>query len=398
MIIQTLKSLSPVLGILFLSVYGYQQNLESPISIVNTLSYLPAILALLVASLSLHFNRSAIFFFTLLLMVVNLFLNFNWLPTKLHYGLLSFFSPLLLLCFTITPERSLLSFRSTPIYLLILFITVFSIWSVYEKPDWVSLYLLKDWLPSRYFDWTHLSQTVIFNAVFVLFSLLLINLIKPSPFIAVSLGILAVLLIVLHLKNDAYGLNIFISAALLMCLYAVVQESWRMAYLDELTDLPGRRALREKFQSISGLYTVAMLDVDHFKKFNDTYGHDTGDAVLRMIAIKMKKVSGGGFPYRYGGEEFTVVFPGKSVKDSEIHLEILRKTIADMPFVVNRQDRRNKSNKVKRKKEKIVQVTVSIGVADSKSKKVKVDAWDIMKQADTALYKAKKNGRNQLAS
>jgi len=396
MIFKTLKSLVPVLLILAFSAYGYQQQLKTPFPIINTLTYLPVILAFFVATLALHFNRSSIFFITALLVVVNLLLNFKGVSTQLHYGLFSGFAPLLLLLFTITPERSLLSFRSLPIYLLILFVAILSIWTVTEKPDWGDLYLLKDWLPARYFDWTHLPQTVVFIAIFVLFCLLLINFIKPSPSIATSLGVLFILLMVFQLKHNTFSLNIFMSSALLMCLYAVVQESWRMAYLDELTDLPGRRALKEKFQSISGLYTVAMLDVDHFKKFNDTYGHDTGDAVLRMIAAKMKKVSGGGFSYRYGGEEFTVVFPGKDINDAELHLEKLRKTIADMPFVVNRQGRRNNTAKPNRKKPKTVQVTVSIGVSDSKNKKV--NAWGIMKLADTALYRAKKNGRNQLAS
>ena len=96
----------------------------------------------------------------------------------------------------------------------------------------------------------------------------------------------------LHFGEDSRSLNVFGSAALMMCLYAIMQETWRMAYLDELTGLPGRRALSEKFQKISGTYTVAMLDVDHFKHFNDSYGHDAGDAVLRMIAAKMTKVGG----------------------------------------------------------------------------------------------------------
>ncbi len=394
MIFNTFKSLVPIFIILFLSLYGYQQNLSTTYPVINSLMYLPAILAVFIASLALHFNRSSIFFIIVLLMSVNLLLNFDFVATNMHYALLAGFSPLLLLVFTITPERSLFSFRAVPLYVLVLSVVGFSIWTVFEKPDWVSLYLLKDWFPARYFDWTHFPQTVVFIAIFVMFSLLLISLIKPSPLKATSIGILVLLVIVLQLKINTYSLNIFISSALLMCLYAIVQESWRMAYLDELTELPGRRALKEKFQSISGLYTVAMLDVDHFKKFNDTYGHDTGDTVLRMISSKMNKVGGGGFCYRYGGEEFTVVFPGKGVNDAEIHLENLRKSIADMPFVVNRQSRRKDSNK-STKKQKIVQVTVSIGYVDSSTKNK--NAWGLLKLADLALYRAKKKGRNRLA-
>ena len=396
MMMNALKSLIPILVILILAVYGYQYFLRSPSSIIDSLVYLPLMLATFVGMLTLHFNRSSIFFFMLLIMSVSAVLIFELTPTALHYGLLSGFVPLLLLFFTVMPERGLLSVRSLPIYTVLLLVLVFSVWTIIETPDLVQYYLLTDWLPARYFDWTPLPQTVIFCSLVIFFQLLLLNFLRPSPLVAASLGVFLVLLLVLQLEKNAYVLNVFISTGLLMCLYAVMQESWRMAYLDELTDLPGRRALKERFQSISGTYTVAMLDVDHFKRFNDTYGHDTGDEVLKMIASKMKEVSGKGLSYRYGGEEFAIVFPGKARQDSQAHLETLRSIIADMPFVVNRQGRRNTKQKTRNNKPKTVQVTVSIGVADSKAKK-NASAWDILKQADTALYRAKKKGRNQVS-
>lgn len=165
-----------------------------------------------------------------------------------------------------------------------------------------------------------------------------------------------------------------------------------MAYLDELTGLPGRRSLSEKFRKISGLYTVAMLDVDHFKKFNDTYGHDAGDAVLRMIAAKMSKVSGGGQSYRYGGEEFSIVFTGKKSQETVRHLEALREEIASKPFIIRRAGRRNNRTPVKPVKNNSVKVTVSIGFADSGGNKT--SPWDVLKQSDKALYRAKGKGRN----
>ena len=82
-----------------------------------------------------------------------------------------------------------------------------------------------------------------------------------------------------------------------------------MAFRDELTGLPGRRALNEKLQRMGRVYTLAMADVDHFKAFNDTHGR-RGDQVLRMVAAQLRRVSGGGHAYRYGGE-FTLVFPAR---------------------------------------------------------------------------------------
>lgn len=165
-----------------------------------------------------------------------------------------------------------------------------------------------------------------------------------------------------------------------------------MAYLDELTELPARRALREKFQGMGGQYAVAMLDIDHFKKFNDTYGHDTGDDVLRMMAAKLRKVAGAGLPYRYGGEEFAIVFTGKTSDEVKSHLDDLCKIIADSRFIINRQDRRGGNRKPNKKEKQAVQVTASIGFAMSNGKGS--SPWDILKLADKALYRAKKEGRN----
>lgn len=168
-----------------------------------------------------------------------------------------------------------------------------------------------------------------------------------------------------------------------------------MAYLDELTGLPGRRALGDKFRTMSGLYTVAMLDVDHFKKFNDNYGHDAGDAVLRMIAGKLSKIAGGGLPYRYGGEEFTLVFSGKDSRESVRYLEALREEISSKPFIIRRVSRRDNNKPAIPVKNNSVTVTASIGFAESRGGKS--SPWDVLKQADKALYRAKGKGRNCLS-
>ena len=95
-----------------------------------------------------------------------------------------------------------------------------------------------------------------------------------------------------------------------MVAIAVLQDTFRMAFRDELTGIPSRRALNERLAALGNRYTIAMLDVDHFKNFNDTYGHDLGDQVLKMVAAHIAGVGGGGKAFRYGGEEFTVLFPG----------------------------------------------------------------------------------------
>jgi len=190
--------------------------------------------------------------------------------------------------------------------------------------------------------------------------------------------------------------------ALLAVLVFILRNSFHLAYRDELTGLAGRRSLREQMNKLGSLYSIAMIDVDFFKKFNDRYGHDAGDQVLKMVAEKIAR-AGSSKAYRYGGEEFTLVFPGKSVKDVFPCLESLRNSIADETFIIRGRGRpRNMpAGKIKSPGKKSrpfkrgIQVTVSIGVADNQG--TGSTGKEVLKISDKALYRAKKKGRNRVS-
>jgi len=389
---KVVKSLFPIIVLLIGAFYGYQKYDQLPENAIIGIDYLTHMLAIIVAGLSIRFSRSSVFFYVLLVVIANVVLRLGWASTELGYGLLSISLPILLLVLTVLPDRGIFSVKAIPAYAILLLVVAFSITVVITSPAWATQIVLTDWLPVKYFDWTPQSQTVLIVSFATLYILLTLCILNPSLHMSAGFGVLFMLIAELHYGHHGRSLNVFGSAALLMCLYAIMQETWRMAYLDELTGLPGRRALGDKFRKISGLYTVAMLDVDHFKKFNDTYGHDAGDAVLRMIAAKMSKVSGGGQSYRYGGEEFSIVFAGKDSREAVRHLETLREAIASKPFVIRRARRRDSSAPVKPVDNNTVTVTVSIGFADSGGNKT--SPWDVLKLSDKALYRAKGKGRN----
>ena len=389
---KVVKSLFPIIVLLIGAFYGYQKYDQLPENATIGIDYLAHMLAIILVGLSIRFSRSSVFFYVFLVVIANVILRFGWASNGLGYGLLSIFLPLLLVVLTVLPDRGIFSVKAIPAYAILLLVGAFSIIVVTTSPAWATQIVLTDWLPVKYFDWTGQSQAVLIVSFATLYILLTLCILNPSLHVSAGFGVLCMLIAELHYGKDSDSLNVFGSAALLMCLYAIMQETWRMAYLDELTGLPGRRSLSEKFRKISGLYTVAMLDVDHFKKFNDTYGHDAGDAVLRMIAAKMSKVSGGGQPYRYGGEEFSIVFSGKKSQEAVRHLDALREEIASKPFIIRRAGRRDSVNPVVPASNNSVTVTVSIGFADSGGNKT--SPWDVLKLSDKALYRAKGKGRN----
>jgi diguanylate cyclase (GGDEF)-like protein len=205
----------------------------------------------------------------------------------------------------------------------------------------------------------------------------------------------------LHFSAAKGAPAVFVAAAGLVLVVGVLQETYRLAFRDELTRLPSRRALNERLQSVSRRYAIAMVDVDHFKRFNDTYGHDVGDQVLRMVAARLARVGGGGRPFRYGGEEFTVLFAGKSADDALPHLEALRADIEDYRMAIRAADRPRRKRAGKRRRSgtpsaQTVSVTVSIGVAEREPRHDYPEA--VIKAADKALYRAKRAGRNRVAA
>ena len=176
--------------------------------------------------------------------------------------------------------------------------------------------------------------------------------------------------------DSAICIPLLLTACSLMLCISILMDSHDMAYKDELTNLSSRRALNQLLLSLGRRYTIAMLDIDHFKKFNDTHGHDVGDEVLRMVAAKIDTVTGGGKAFRYGGEEFTVVFPGKTPDQAEAHLEALRKTIETHQIYLRSKKRQDKNkgkkddsgNRGKDKKPSpALSVTISIGLAERTS-------------------------------
>ncbi|HET9948863.1 MAG TPA: GGDEF domain-containing protein [Longimicrobiales bacterium] len=190
---------------------------------------------------------------------------------------------------------------------------------------------------------------------------------------------------------------LLLMAAGLVLAVSVLLQSYTMAYRDELTGLPGRRALVEELDDAGGTYAVAMVDVDHFKTFNDTYGHDVGDQVLQLVAKRLAEAPGGAKAFRYGGEEFTLLFPGRTCEQALPHAEAVRRSIEQSTFSLRAWNRpRHKPEKPKPRKRpaRELSVTVSIGLADSRGAGARPE--EVLEEADQALYRAKSAGRNRV--
>jgi diguanylate cyclase (GGDEF)-like protein len=213
-------------------------------------------------------------------------------------------------------------------------------------------------------------------------------------------GALAAFFIAVAWIDSAGTYAAFMSAAGLVLALALLQESHRLAFRDQLTGLPGRRALEERLRSLGERYAIAMVDIDHFKQFNDTHGHAIGDQVLRLVAGRLAEAGGDGIAYRYGGEEFTLLFPQREVEDALPDLERVRAAVEKYRMAVRGEDRPKKAAEGAKRRgartpDNTLAVTVSIGVAAPGG--ARRTPHQVLKAADEALYRAKKAGRNRVA-
>src|SRR5205085_1612867 len=310
---------------------------------------------------------------------------------------MTFLLPINLGLVALLPERGTLTAAGLVRWIMLGVQVLIVVFLARSFPDKILRFLTAPLLPRRWISWTPVAQPAIIAYLAIGSLLALAWLREPqSPVRGYFYALIAVFA-ALSWPALGPGREILLATAGLILVIAVIEASYMMAYRDGLTELPGRRALNEALPRLSGQFTVAMVDVDHFKRFNDTYGHDAGDHVLRLVAARLAQAPGGSTAYRYGGEEFALVFPGKGAEECLPHLEELREVVETSRFTMRRRFRPRKAKADKgRKTRPTITITVSIGVAERNHRHANPD--QVVQAADKALYRAKESGRNRVST
>ncbi len=402
---KTVKLMIPGIILMLLAPVIHSQLHDLTFIQQQLLGYLPPLLGGLAVILCISFNQGR-----LLLTTVNLLCLFLLIQNQLQSSLsqpanfvlfscLSLLFPLLQLFINFIPERGL-STRWLIRHLPVIVSGYLFFWVAAQN------HLLSDWfdglpmgLIQMYSDPYLLSQwAVSLFAVTTLLGLIILWF-RATLADACLVIITATIAAMLALFSESSISVLSCTLGLVLILFTVLFNSYSMAFIDELTGLPGRRALENTLRSAGRHYTLGMVDIDHFKKFNDTYGHDVGDQVLKMVASQMKQAARGATVFRYGGEEFTIVFKKMDeVRAIEI-AEKVRTTIAAYPMRIRDKNRPGNEKQGRQfrhgsgRSDDTTEVTISIGLCE-KTREHK-DSQAVIKQADEALYLAKQQGRNR---
>ena len=336
-------------------------------------------------------------------------------PGRIAFETIAFLLPLNFVVLSLIRERGLTIPAITPQVVSLFFQAVLV--AVLCRPGETTspLPLRAAFVGRSLFHWTRMPQIAVLAFALAIGFLLVRLFLYRRPVDGGLLWALSATFLSLQLFSVDRVSTAYWATAGLLLITSIIENSYFLAYHDELTSLPARRAFNEALLRLETSYSVAAVDIDHFKSFNDTFGHDTGDQVLRMVASRLARVSGGGQAFRVGGEEFSILFAGKSVSDVVPHLEALRTAIEESRFRLRStlerrsaprgagrrsEDKKSTSRRGRPRNFQAeslqgeLSVTVSIGVAEPSAKAREVE--QVIQAADKALYRAKKAGRNRV--
>lgn len=320
----------------------------------------------------------------------------NTAPAGQIFGAITVALPLMLIALTIIPEYGL-NHRTGYFALglvpgILLFGTIVMSASDLQPPQPVDAYFLGFW-----FDTTLATSSGWLFMLALLISIL-VAILRPQ---LTENCLIGVVVVTFYLFNWFHLSNVSVATFTCMAgllVYTQLSNFLNIGYRDELTQIPNRRALRQSSKSLGRIYTLAMVDIDHFKKINDNYGHDFGDQAIKCIASKLRNGVISGKAYRYGGEEFCLLFRGKTADEVAAELAQLHRDIANYSLTLREGNKRPKSSKegtkqrgASKRNNKAVKITVSVGVSERHESE---DFNSVIKTADKALYKAKNKGRN----
>ncbi|NLC28392.1 MAG: GGDEF domain-containing protein [Campylobacteraceae bacterium] len=373
-----------LLGVLVAIAFSKTYFNPSILSGLTTLFLAPPIVSLLIGA---HFKRGKVVFLSFLLFVFQLFLLFGgfWhLNIEQSQRAIALMTPVGFLILGLMEERGIFGKIVVLRFVATIALSAIAYW-IGTNPAFI------DALNSPFLG-ENLPIKPISEIAFVLYvaGILLLSILSLLESKQVEKSLPWVLLVAgFPVLSPEFSFIWHLGAAGIIFTFALSQDAYKMAYIDSLTGIPSRRAMDEYFEHLSPPFTIAMADIDHFKKFNDTYGHDVGDDVLRKIAQTLKSIDGGGKVFRYGGEEFAVVFAGKEAVVCKPFLEDVKEIIQKQGFII--RGKKRTPEKIKEIAGTKVTLTISVGACD--------DSWgdetqSIIKKADELLYSAKKAGRN----
>jgi diguanylate cyclase (GGDEF)-like protein len=373
-----------------------------PEYVISFLQFLPYVLLLIIIANSISHQQSRELNIAIsLIMSYWLMRNLIW-PTDTNDAtatiLFVLIGPLIALNFiivTILPEKGIQNKNGIHLLLLMSFELMFLIWIVNLTPELFLKYLYYPYFVSEIFDLSPMYQSSIIINVIVFFILLIKAILKQQVVFTGYLGAFISIVLAQHFINTPITSMVYFSVACLILIMAISLNSYRLSKIDIITELPSLRSFKGQLKKLDDHFCIALVDIDEFKEMTDEYGQDVCDQILRMIASRSLLLGRKGFPYRYGDQEFALIFYDMQLHEANKYLATLCDSIANEPFMLRSSKRPffkpnftpSLGQSARNSKYKSIPISVSVGIAEKKPHHN--NASDVLTTAREALDRAK---------
>ncbi|HEX3154688.1 MAG TPA: GGDEF domain-containing protein, partial [Candidatus Angelobacter sp.] len=264
--------------------------------------FLPVVIFGIGLALSAFFRRSRLFFALLVMGLAqtafgSIMPRLSAESAKIVANAVAILLPLNLLVLAFLRERGIISpagrRRLAMIALQVMSVAILCMPAVAH----IAAQLRRAFIPLVFSQWSGLTQPALLAFILAIGVMTVVLLRRYKAVESSLLWSVVAAFIALRTASTSHMDGVYFAAGGLALIVALIETSYAMAYLDELTQLPSRRSLNEALLKLGDTYSIAMLDVDHFKKFNDSYGHESGDQALRLVASRLSHITGGGKAY-----------------------------------------------------------------------------------------------------
>ena len=307
----------------------------------------------------------------------------------------AFLVPLNLLAFSILKEDSLSPLRGVTRVVFVLVQPFLLLWLSLPDQHDLAASFTREYIPSLYTKWTTIPQPALFAFAIALLLHLIRFALHRDPLEGGAIWALLAVFLAYHASPYGWQPTNFFMAAGLILFVTMFQSSYQRTYRDALTGIPGRLAYDEAIGQLGKRFSVAVIGIDQLSQYANTHGKPVSEQILKRVAPRVQAACAEGLVFRTTGEDFTILFPGKSATESLMTLEIVRKKIEAIGLFLRGRDRVWENKRGTRKagsRDRALPITLSIGMAEKLSDRATLSL--VIKSAYRALYEAKGTGGN----
>ena len=398
------KSLFAILfpgGLIFLIAIGFLRPQGLPLWLHQPIAALPYIVLAFGLIFGWYFSSSRMILSLLVLALADRALLL--LPTagvdqeiesQTIVAITAFLVPLNLLAFSILKEDSLSTFRGVMHVVLVLVQPFLLLWLCLPDQQVLASSFTREYIPSRYMEWTLVPQPAL--VAFAIAGLLHVIrfALNRDPLEGGAIWALCAIFVAYHASRYGWQPTNFFMTAGLILFITLLQSFYRQTYRDELTGIPGRLAYDEAIGQLGKRFSVAVIGIDQLTQYANIHGKSVSVQILKLAAPRIQAACSDGQIFRTTGEEFTVLFPGKSVTDTMGTLDIVRKSVEAIGLFLRGRDRvwEQRGTKEAGSRDRALPITLSIGVGEKLTDSATLTL--VIKSAYRGLYEAKGIGGN----